>query len=106
MACNFRWPAKVYTELPKQINPAEKFVFYSHGLIVEGDNPRPEHTSWGVYDFPAVVKALSDPKYNLIAYHRPKNTNPLVYAKQLSGQVTYLIGRGVPARNISLIGFP
>lgn len=96
---------KIFSELPEQINPADKFVFYSHGLIVEGNNPKPEHPNWGVYDFPAVVKALSDPKYNLIAYHRPKNTDPREYAKKLNEQVTYLIEKGVPARNISLVGF-
>jgi hypothetical protein len=26
-------------------------VIYSHGLIVEGDDPRPVHPEYGVYDF-------------------------------------------------------
>lgn len=103
--CSSEDSAKIYTELPQHINPADKFVFYSHGLIVEGDNPRPEHPRWGVYDFPAVVKALSDPRYNLIAFHRPKHTDPVAYAKKLSAQVRHLMDQGVPASNISLVGF-
>lgn len=39
-------------------------------------NPR-----WGTYEFPMIKDALSDDEYNLIAYHRAKNTKPLVEQK-------------------------
>jgi hypothetical protein len=31
---------------------------YSHGLIVEGDNPSPISPKYGQYDFPAIKHAL------------------------------------------------
>ena len=34
---------ELYTDFPTEINAGERYVIYSHGLIVEGDNPRPEH---------------------------------------------------------------
>ncbi len=95
----------VYASLPNQINPAAKYVFYSHGLIVEGEIPTPRHKKWGVYDFPQVKAQLADASYHLIATHRPLNTHPIRYAEGLAGQVTHLLEQGVPEANIYLIGF-
>ena len=96
---------EIYSEFPESIKPNDKYVFYSHGYIVEGDNPTPENPRWGVYDFPQIKLHLSDDDYNLIAYHRPKNTNPRKFAKKLSDNVLELIRKGVEPQNISLVGF-
>jgi hypothetical protein len=92
-------------EFPTQINANEKYVFYSHGFIVEGTNPTPINPRWGKYDFPEVKKALSDEQYNLIAYHRAKGTDPRVFAKKLAADINKLTENGVPYRNIYLVGF-
>jgi len=95
----------IFEKLPKIIKANEHYVFYSHGLIVEGDNPKPVHGRFGKYDFPAIKNALADEKYNLIAYHRPLKTDPFKYASALSKQVTTLLNNGVAPKNITLIGF-
>ena len=96
---------KIYDEFPAEIEPDKKYVFYNHGYIVEGDNPTPEHPHWGVYDFPAVKKALSDPEYKLIAYHRKAKTNPFDFAKQLASDIQRLMEAGVKADQIYVVGF-
>jgi len=96
---------EIYSEFPQQINANEKYVFYSHGLLLEGKNVKPEHERWGVYDFLAVKKALSDPQYNLIAYHRPKNTIADQFAEKLAADVKALLDYGVKPENITLLGF-
>lgn len=97
----------MYEKFPDEINPKENYVFYSHGYIVEGDNPKPveQKFGWGLYDFPAIKKSLSDDSYNLIAYHRPKNTDPFEYANELTRQVRYLVEKGVSPKNITIMGF-
>jgi len=95
----------IYESFPSEINAKEKYVFYSHGFIVEGTNPTPVNPRWGMYDFPNIKKALSDESYNLIAYHRPKGTDPRSYAKKLANEVNSLINKGVKAENITFIGF-
>lgn len=90
---------------PKDPKVNDHYVFYSHGYIVEGDNPSPIHKRFGIYDFPLIKHALSDPQYYLIAYHRPFKTDPFTYANSLSKQVESLLDKGVPAKNITLIGF-
>lgn len=98
---------EVYEEFPEKINPNEKYVFYSHGYIVEGDNPKPidKRFGWGLYDFPAIKKSLSDKSYNLVAFHRPKNTDPYQYANTLNDQVRTLVNKGVSPKNIVIMGF-
>ena len=99
------WADNLYSDFPVQIKANEKYVFYSHGLIVEGDNQTPVHSRWGKYDFPAVKKALQDKAYHLIAYHRPKNTLPRKFAKKLAGDIHRLVKQGVPYKNITVLGF-
>ena len=102
---SFSYGGKVYESLPDKVNPSQHYVFYSHGLIVEGTDPTPTHERWGQYNFPAIKQELADSSYYLIATHRSAKTPPFNYAQQLSKQVTKLLKNGVPASNISLVGF-
>ena len=95
----------IYEQFPEKVDPNNKYVFYSHGKIVEGNNTNPIHARWGEYDFPKVKEALSSNNYTLVAYHRPKNTHPNKFALKLSNDVKKLISLGVKPRNISLVGF-
>ncbi|CAM4093377.1 alpha/beta hydrolase [Pseudoalteromonas byunsanensis] len=101
------WSTTILNAPPESVSVNDKFVFYSHGYIVEGVDPKPVNTKngWGVYDFPAVKQALSDKSYTLIAHHRAKNTDPFAYAYELNKQVRELVEKGVSAKNITLIGF-
>ena len=83
----------VYPTMPNVINADETYMLYSHGLIAEGDDPRPVHSRWGVYDFPAVAAAKGD--INAIAYHSHKETEPRAYAVRLAQQVRQLLRSGV-----------
>tara|TARA_R110000787_G_scaffold98369_6_gene202358 strand:- start:187 stop:822 length:636 start_codon:yes stop_codon:yes gene_type:complete len=96
---------KIYENFPSEIKANEKYVFYSHGLIVEGTNPRPINSRWGMYDFPEIKQALADDSYNLIAYHRPKGTDPREFAKKLTENTNTLINNGVKPKNITFVGF-
>ena len=96
---------EIYRQFPAEISPEAKYVFYSHGFIVEGKNEKPVHKAWGVYDFPAVKSALATSDFHVIAFHRAKNTEPYQYAKSLAKQVNQLIEVGVKAKNITVMGF-
>jgi hypothetical protein len=96
----------LYEQFPSQINADEKYVFYSHGLIVEGDNETPIHAEYGMYEFPAIKQALFKiGGFNQIAHHRPKNTDVEEYASLLESWVIALIQAGVAPSDITLIGF-
>ena len=93
----FLFPAQIFAGeifdgLPEHINPDEKYVFYSHGYS-------------GVGGISEITMSLSDPDYNLIAYHRPTHTYPSQYSRFLASQVNELISEGVTPKNITLMGY-
>ena len=97
--------AEIYDRFPEAIHGTERYVIYSHGLIVEGDDPRPISPKYGQYDFPAIKDALfGRGGFNLIAYQRPKATDD-AYADTLKSWVRRLLDAGVKPSRITLIGF-
>lgn len=83
---------EILDRLPENINPDEKYVFYSHSYSGVG----------GVSD---ITISLSDPDYNLIAYHRPPHTYPSQFSRFLASQVKVLISKGVEPNDITLMGY-
>ncbi|HTG17653.1 MAG TPA: alpha/beta hydrolase [Blastocatellia bacterium] len=96
---------EIYDRFPDKIHAHERYVIYSHGLIVEGDDPKPVSPKYGQYDFPAIKQSLfSKGGFNLIAYQRPKSSDDS-YADTLKSWVHRLIDAGVAPSRITLVGF-
>lgn len=95
----------IHSDFPASIDPDGIYVFYSHGAIVEGGDPKPKHPKWGIYDFPAIKRDLAGSGFEVIASHRPQKTDPAKYAKTLVGQVNKLLDAGIEPNRISLLGF-
>jgi pimeloyl-ACP methyl ester carboxylesterase len=96
----------LYDVFPETINPDERYVIYSHGFIVEGKDPRPEHPAYGVYEFAAIRQALfEDGGFNLIAHHRPAGADVGEYVPTLVSWVDELLRHGVEPSRITLVGF-
>lgn len=96
----------VFSGFPSEIKTDEKYIIYSHGLIVEGSNARPVHPKFGAYEFDLIKDALViDDDFNVIAEHRPRNTEIIPYARKLASWVKELISAGVEPSNITLVGF-
>jgi hypothetical protein len=97
---------ELYSDFPSVVHADERYVIYSHGLIVEGDNPRPVSPKYGQYDFPAIKQALFDGGgFNLIAYQRPKNADFDTQVRLLESWVRRLRAAGVKPSRITLVGF-
>lgn len=89
--------------IPDPVDVSKKYVFYLHGRIVqEKENPVSEE--YGLYDYPAIVKALQSSEYHLITERRAKGTEMSSYAAYLNGQIDTLIRKGVPAERIYVVG--
>ena len=96
---------EIHSQTPSEVDPQASYVFYMHGFIVEGDNPKPVHPRWGEYDFPEIKTSLADLGDHLIAHHRIKGTDPIEFSQRLANDAQYLMDNGVAAKNISYIGF-
>jgi hypothetical protein len=95
----------IHRDFPASIDPDGIYVFYSHGAIVEGGDPKPKHSKWGIYDFPTIKRDLADSGFEVIAWHRPQKTDPAQHAKTLVEQVSKLLDAGVEPNRITLLGF-
>lgn len=86
-------------------DPSRVHLFYLHGRIIEEAGPRPVHESWGLYDYPAVVKALGSRGAVVISEQRPRDTDVREYAEKVLAEVDALVEAGVPAARIAIVGF-
>lgn len=97
---------ELYPGVPDTIHAEQRYVIYSHGFIVEGDNPRPEHPVFGFYEFELIKQALFDEgEFNVIAYHRPANIPISEAVQQLVSWTQQLLDAGVEPSRITLVGF-
>ncbi len=100
------WTAQLYEQFPAEIHPDERYVIFSHGLIAEGDDPRPVSPLYGRYDFPSIKQAIfKGGAFNVIAVQRKKNLEFESHVNQLVSWVRQLLDAGVKPSRITLVGF-
>ena len=88
--------AGVDSDIPSSPDASEKYVFYLHGSAEETDGDSDKYQ--------AAVEAISDNVDNVISEVRG-DTDPNSYAEKIKKQVSTLISKGVPAKNITISGF-
>jgi Phospholipase/Carboxylesterase len=97
---------EIYEQFPADIHASERYVIFSHGLIAEGEDPKPVSPQYGVYDFPQIKQALfKGGGFNLIAVQRKKGLDFDTHANQLESCVHQLLKAGVKPSRITLVGF-
>lgn len=95
----------IHTDIPESPELAKIHLIYLHGRIVENSGPRPTDSRYGLYDYPAILEALSSRGAVVISAQRPPGTDMNRYAGVVVSQVEDLIDRGVPPENIVVAGF-
>ena len=95
----------IHTDVPESPEPTKIYLIYLHGRIIENYGPRPTDSRYGLYDYPAVLEALSSRGAVVISAQRPPETDMNSYAGVVVSQVEELIDRGVPPENIVVAGF-
>ena len=82
----------------------ERYLFYLHGQIVEGSDGRPEHPSFGVYDYPAIIEAFEAEGFTVMSEIRESRTDGNEYAERVATEVRLLLAEGVAPAQISIVG--
>ncbi len=95
----------IYTDVPESPEITTTYLIYLHGRIIENSGPRPTDSRYGLYDYPAVLEALSSRGAVVISAQRSPDTDMNKYAGVVVSQVEDLIARGVPPENIVVAGF-
>ena len=89
---------------PKSFDLAKKYLFYLHGKIIEDQGIPAISPDYGEYEYQAILEKLSSYGFVVISEQRAKDTDAMLYAKRISGQVAALLEAGVPAKSITVVG--
>jgi hypothetical protein len=94
----------VYTPLPGKIQKSSRYLFYLHGRIVEEQGAHAVSPDYGSYEYLSILDTLSHHGFIVISEVRPRNTDEDLYAEKLAHQIDSLLKKGVPAKNIYILG--
>ena len=94
----------VLKDLPADIRPDARYLFYLHGAIIEEEGLRPEHPTFGFYEYEAILDSLAAHGLVVISEARKPGTNISTYAEKVTGQIERLLETGVPPEHISVVG--
>jgi hypothetical protein len=96
--CMPAFAGSVHKDVPNDVDPNAKYLFYMHGLAIEQGGPRARS-----YNYSGILKELAKRGFVVIGEERSRVRND-VYADKVAGQVRKLLAAGVPAKNITVAG--
>lgn len=95
----------VYTDVPDRPDPKALYIVYMHGAWPETHARDEPHPRRGPFRYDDIVKGFAQRGFEVISELRTKPTNPRTFARLTRGKVETLITLGVPAKNITIVGF-
>ena len=84
---------RVLTDVPSPADPQGRYVLYLHGRILEEQGRQAVSPDFGRYEYDAVLRALADRGFTVIAEVRPRGTGP-EYAHRVAAQLRRLLEAG------------
>lgn len=90
---------------PAQGQDAPRYMIYLHARIVEDAGRHPTDSTFGVYAYDAILDSLRHRGFVVLSEQRPPKANSDTFATHVVHQVDSLLGLGVSAQAITVIGF-
>ena len=90
--------------IPQKVDPDRIYLFYLHGGVVQSQGRNAVSQYYGKYEYDAIIDTLVGKGFYVISEVRPKETDDIKYARKVKLQVDTLLDRGVPAKNIVIVG--
>ena len=84
---------------------AGRHLVYLHGKIIEDEGRRPTHPQFGVYEYQEILDAFTSAGFIVHSDQRPVRSSPPEWAGITASEVRELLNQGVPARDITIVGF-
>ena len=95
----------IHADVPERPDPAARYIVYLHGAWPETHAKDEPHPKRGPFRYDAIVAGLADRGFEVISELRTKPTNPRTFARLTREKIEALIARGVPAKNVTVVGF-
>jgi dienelactone hydrolase len=96
--------ATVLQAVPKEPEPAARYLIYLHGRIVEDQGRQAVSPEFGRYEYDGIVNAFAARGFKVIAEVRSPEAGE-AFADKVAAQVRALVGAGVPADHVTVVGF-
>jgi len=96
---------RIFSEVPAEIDPGARYLFYLHGRIIEEQGVRPTHPTFGVYEYQQILEIFAERGFVVISEARPEGTDARAYAARVADQVRALLAAGAPPEHITVVGF-
>lgn len=91
--------------VPDRPDPNALYIVYMHGAWPETHARDEPHPTRGPFRYDDIVNGFAKRGFEVISELRTKPTNPRTFARLTREKVEALIAKGVPARNITVVGF-
>jgi len=96
---------RIFSEMPSEIDPSARYLFYLHGRIIEEKGVRPTHPRFGIYEYEKILETFADVGFVVISEVRPSGADVATWANRVADQVRGLIAAGVLPERITVVGF-
>lgn len=82
----------------------QRYVFFLHNMFLETAGLEDAHPEYGKAEYREIVAAFEKEGFTVISEIRKRGTDGVVYAQKIKGQIDSLLGKGVKANAISVVG--
>lgn len=82
----------------------QQYIFFLHNKFLEGNSLTEKHPKYGVAEYKPILFKLKDKNTVVISEKRADHTDPEIYARKIVAQIDSLKTKGVPSKNISIVG--
>jgi hypothetical protein len=96
---------RIFAEVPDDIDPSARYLFYLHGRIIEEKGVRPTHPRFGIYEYQEILGTFADLGFVVISEVRLSGADVPTWAERVARQVKRLIDGGVPPGHVTVVGF-
>jgi hypothetical protein len=97
-------PTTILQHVPDNPDPAKRYLFYLHGLIVEEAGIRPKSEEHGYYEYELILEELAREEFIVISEAREKDTQIKAYAENIVAQIKKLLTKKIPPGSITVVG--
>nr|WP_315035334.1 alpha/beta hydrolase [uncultured Chryseobacterium sp.] len=87
-----------------QKSAEKQYVFFLHNKFLEEHSLEEKHPQYGIAEYEKILEQLKGKNRVLISEKRKPNISPDVYALKVKKQIDSLVDRGVPAKDITVVG--
>jgi len=95
----------VLSSFPDHPDPSVHYLVYLHGAILENKPKNPISPRFGPYRYREILDALTARGFRVVFEPRPARASVTRWAEHIAVELQRLIDAGVPASNLTVVGF-